>query len=142
MSTKREGILVAVKTALESITLVGGRVYRSRISSFTRAETPAVLFYPISDSPDETSYPKITWTILIRVAVLARGDEPDSLADPIIKSVHDKIINDSTLKGLSISIDPDAVTFDLLDADKPAIVVNNDFRIRYQTSFTDLSAAI
>lgn len=138
-NTIRESVIDAVTTAVGTITTVGGRIYRSRVSAFTRAESPAILITPISDTPDEPVIPKIGWTLLLRISVLARGDEPDAIADPICKLIHDKIIQNATLQSLCVGMEPDAVTFNILDADKPAIVVNNDFRFRYQTSFTDIS---
>lgn len=137
--TRRETILAAIAASVGDITTVGGRIYRSRVSAFSRAESPAILIVPIQDTPDEPTIPRISWTLLVRISVIARGDGPDTLADPICEDIHDKMINDATINGLVIGVEPDAVTFDLLDADKPGIVVNNDFRVRYQTSFTDLS---
>ena len=43
MTTRRETILDAVVTALAGTTNVGTRIYRSRVTAFTREETPSLL---------------------------------------------------------------------------------------------------
>jgi len=63
MATKREQILAALKTNLANTTGVGSRIYRSRPEAFSKAETPAIVLEPISDTPqDTTSFNNsITW---------------------------------------------------------------------------------
>ena len=63
MTTKRESILAAIATALDGTTGVGTRIYRSRVEPLSRAESPAVVIEPVSDTPEQnTSLPTLDWT--------------------------------------------------------------------------------
>ena len=94
MATKRERILAALKTNLANTVGVGTRIYRSRPEAFVKAETPAIVLEPISDTPqDTTSFNNsITWEFRIRISVIVRGAVPDNVADPTIESLHTKIL--------------------------------------------------
>ena len=71
MTTRRETILDAVVTALAGTTNVGTRIYRSRVTAFTREETPSLLVTWDSDNPVQTtSLPKLDWTLDISIAVI------------------------------------------------------------------------
>jgi hypothetical protein len=50
MTTKRETILAAVRTALTGTTGVSTRIYRSRVEPISRGESPAIVVEPVSDS--------------------------------------------------------------------------------------------
>jgi len=141
MATKREQILAAIGTALATTTGVSGRVYRSRVTAVQRAESPAIVVEPISDTPTQnTSLPTLDWRMRVRVSVIVRGDVPDQLADPVIESMHAKMVADLTLGGLAIDVQPDEVSFNLVDADQPAGVIFNDYIIQYRTSVASLSS--
>jgi hypothetical protein len=140
MATKREQILAAIATALASTTGVSGRVYRSRVTAVQRAESPAIVVEPISDTPTQnTSLPTLDWRMRVRVSVIVRGDVPDQLADPVIESMHTKMVADLTLGGLAIDVQPDEVSFTLVDADQPAGVIFNDYIVQYRTSVASLT---
>ena len=141
MATKREQILAAITTALATTTGVNGRVYRSRVTAVQRAESPAILVEPISDTPTQnTSLPTLDWSMRVRVSVIVRGDVPDQLADPVIDSMHAKMVADLTLGGYAIDVQPDEVSFNLVDADQPAGVIFNDYIVQYRTSVASLSS--
>ena len=55
MTTRRETILDAVVTALAGTTGVSTRIYRSRVTAFTREETPSLLVTWNSDNPVQTT---------------------------------------------------------------------------------------
>ena len=140
MATKREQILAAIATALASTSGVSGRVYRSRVTAVQRAESPAIVVEPISDTPTQnTSLPTLDWRMRVRVSVIVRGDVPDQLADPVIESMHTKMVADLTLGGLAIDVQPDEVSFTLVDADQPAGVIFNDYIVQYRTSVASLT---
>jgi len=140
MTTKRETIIAAVRTALTGTTGVSTRIYRSRVEPITRGESPAIVVEPLSDTAQQnTALPTLDWSLTIRVAVIVRGAIPDQLADPIVESLHAKIMADLTLGGYAIDIQPIAVDFDMQEADQPAGVISCDYLIRYRTSVTDLS---
>ena len=140
MTTKREQILSAIATALATTSGVSGRVYRSRVTAMQRAESPAIVIEPISDTPTQnTSLPTLDWRMRVRVTVIVRGDVPDQLADPIIESMHAKMVADLTLGGYAIDVQPDEVTFNMLDSDQPAGVIFNDYIVQYRTSVASLA---
>ena len=141
MTTKRETILAAIRTALIGTTGVSTRIYRSRVEPLARQESPAIVVEPISDSAKQnTALPTLDWSLTVRVAVIVRGDIPDQLADPIVEDAHGKIMADLTLGGYAIDVQPQSVSFDLMEADQPAGVIMMDYLVRYRTSVADLSS--
>lgn len=142
MTTRRETILAAVRTALTGTTGVSTRIYRSRVEPMARAESPAIVVEPVSDSAEQnTSLPTLDWSLTVRVAVIVRGAIPDQVADPIIESLHSKLMADLTLGGYAIDIQPQSVNFEMVEADQPAGVISCDYLIRYRTSVTNLATA-
>jgi hypothetical protein len=140
MTTKRETILAAIRTALTGTTGVSTRIYRSRVEPLARQESPAIVVEPVSDTAAQnTALPTLDWSLTVRVAIIVRGDIPDQLADPIVASAHSKIMADLTLGGYAIDVQPQSVSFDLMEADQPAGVIMMDYLVRYRTSVTDLS---
>ena len=140
MATKRETILAAIRTALTNTTGVSTRIYRSRVEPIARGESPAIVVEPVSDTAEQnTSLPTLDWSLTVRVAVIVRGDVPDQLADPIVESAHAKIMADLTLGGYAIDVQPQSVSFDLIEADQTAGVIALEYLVRYRTSVTNLS---
>lgn len=142
MTTRRESILTAVRSALTGTTGVGTRIYRSRVTGLQRQESPAIVVEPISDTAEQnTALPTLDWSLTVRVAVIVRGEVPDQQADATVESLHSKLMSDLTLGGYAIDIQPQSVSFDLLDADQPAGVISCDYLIRYRTTVADLTTA-
>jgi len=142
MTTRRESILAAVATALVGTTGVSTRIYRSRVEPLARGESPALVIEPINDSAQQnTSLPTLDWSLTVRVAVIVRGAVPDQVADPIVESLHSKIMADLTLGGYAIDVQPQSVNFELMEADQPAGVISCDYLVRYRTSVTNLASA-
>tara|TARA_R100000734_G_C3301579_1_gene92170 strand:- start:78 stop:503 length:426 start_codon:yes stop_codon:yes gene_type:complete len=140
VTTKRENILAAVKTALAGTAGVGTRIYRSRVDPLSRGESPALIIEPVSDTPEQnTSLPTLDWTLRIRVVVIERSDIPDQAADDTIESMHSKLMADLTLGGLAIDIQPAQTSFQLLEADQPAGVIFCEYEIRYRSQVADLT---
>ena len=140
MTTKRESILAAVKTALTGTAGVGTRIYRSRVDPLSRGESPAIIVEPISDTPEQnTSLPTLDWTLRIRVVVIERSNVPDQAADDTIEDMHSKIMADLTLGGHAIDVRPAQTSFQLLEADQPAGVIFCEYEIRYRSEVDDLT---
>ena len=140
MTTKRENILAAIKTALTGTTGVGTRIYRSRVEPMSRNESPAIIIEPVSDTPvQNTSLPTLDWTLRVRIVVIERGTVPDQAADDTIQSLHSKMMADLTLGGYAIDVEPAQTSFQLLEADQPAGVIFCEFEIRYRTQVADLT---
>jgi hypothetical protein len=137
--TKREQILAAIRTALNGTAGVGSRIYRSRVEPLARQESPAVIVEPIKDRCEQnTSLPTLDWSLLVRVAVVIRANVPDQAADPVVESLHSKLMADLTLGGLAIDIQPFQVEFQTVEADVPAGVVMCDYLVKYRTSVVNL----
>ena len=142
MTTRRETILTAIRTQLTGTTGVGTRIYRSRVEPMARQESPAIIIEPINDTAQQnTALPTLDWSLTVRVAVIVRGDVPDQQADPIVESLHSKLMADLTLGGYAIDIQPQSVGFEMVDADQPAGVISCDYLVRYRTSVTNLATA-
>jgi hypothetical protein len=140
MTTKREQVLTAIRTALTGTTGVGTRIYRSRVEPLSRQESPAIVIEPISDQAQQnTSLPTLDWSLTVRVAIIVRGNVPDQLADPIVESAHAKLMADLTLGGYAIDVQPQNVAFELMEADQPAGVISLDYLVRYRTNVADLT---
>lgn len=141
MTTKRETILAAIRTALTGTTGVGTRIYRTRVTPVPREESPAIIVEPLSDSAAlQTHLATINWTMAVRITVIVRGVIPDQVADPIIASLHSKVMADPTLGGYAIDILPTGVNFAFTDADGAAGEIQCDYRVMYRTSLTDLES--
>ena len=107
MTTKREQVLTAIRTALTGTTGVSTRIYRSRVEPLSRGESPAIVVEPVSDTAAQnTALPTLYWSLTVRVAIIVRGDIPDQLADPIVASAHSKIMADLMLGGYAIDVQP------------------------------------
>ena len=140
MTTVRENIIEDIISSLSGTTNVGTRIYRSRVVAITRGESPALIVEPVSDTCEQTSsLPVLDWSLLMRVSVIVRGDKPDEVADPIVESLHAKIMADLTLGGHAIDVQPQSVSFEMVDADQPAGVIGCDYLVRYRTEVDDLT---
>lgn len=140
MTTKREQILVAIRTALEGTAGVGSRIYRSRVEPVARAESPALIVEPIIDNvAQNTSLPTLDHTLDVQVVVIVRASVPDQTADPIVESLHTKMMSDLTLGGLCYDVQPGPTRFTMESADVPVGVIFCTYRILYRTSVSDLS---
>jgi hypothetical protein len=141
MTTKRERVLAAVTSALAGTTGVSTRIYRSRVEPITRAESPALVVEPISDNAAQnTALPTLDWSMIVRITVIVRGAVPDQLADPIIESLHSKVMADLTLGGYAIDVQPIGLTFNFTEADGAAGEIQCDYRVLYRTSVTNLAS--
>ncbi len=116
-TTKRESILAGIRTALTNTTGVSTRIYRSRVEPLARGELPAIVVEPINDVCVQlTSTPTLDWTLTVRIAVIVRGNIPDQVADPIVESLHAKVMADLTVGGHAYDVQPTGVSFDMQEA--------------------------
>lgn len=140
MATKREQILAQIASVLASTAGVSGKVYRSRVTAAARAESPMIVIEPVNDTSQQvTSLPKLDWTMRVRVVVIVRSIDAYTDADPVIESMHSKIMADLTLGGYAIDVRPVLTTFEFLDADQPAGVFSNEYDVQYRTTVSDLT---
>ena len=141
MTTKRESILADIASSLAGTVQVGSRIYRSRVEPLARGESPAIVIEPTSDSAEYSlRLDRLDWSLTVRVAIIVRSAVPDQAADPIVESVHGKMMNDLTAGGYALDVEPRSVGFEMVEADQPAGVISMEYLIRYRTTLTDLSA--
>lgn len=141
MTTKRESILADIASSLAGTVQVGSRIYRSRVEPLARGESPAIVIEPTSDSAEYSlRLDRLDWSLTVRVAIIVRSSVPDQAADPIVESVHSKMMNDLTAGGYALDVEPRSVGFEMVEADQPAGVISMEYLIRYRTTLTDLSA--
>jgi hypothetical protein len=140
MTTKRESILAGIRTALTGTTGVSTRIYRSRVEPLARGELPAIVVEPINDVCVQlTSTPTLDWTLTVRIAVIVRGNIPDQVADPIVESLHAKVMADLTVGGHAYDVQPTGVSFDMQEADQPSGVISCDYVVKYRTQVANLA---
>lgn len=140
MSTIREQILAAVKTAVTPTSGVSSNVFRSRQSSATRADGPVIFIEPVGDNADQTTLPRIDWAMIVRFKIACRGAIPDQVADPILDSMHNLLMTDASLQALIMDVQPMGVNWQFTGADNDAVLVSCDYRILYKTSQNNLSS--
>ena len=75
----------------------------------------------------------------VRVLVIVRAAVPDQAADPIIESLHARLMTNSALAALVMDIQPAATDFSLESADVSVGVISCLFRVLYRTRVNDLS---
>lgn len=140
MATKREQILSQIVTVLQGTANVGNRIYRSRVEPISRQESPAIVVEPSRDDVEQvTSIPTLDWTLLVRITIIMRDNVPDKKADPIVESLHSKLMADLTLGGVAIDVQPGPVEFTFAEADVPVGLIFCSYFVRYRTSVADLS---
>lgn len=140
MTTKRENILAAIRTALTGTTGVGTRIFRTRVDPVARVESPAIIVQPIRDvCVQTTSLPKLDWTMTVRITVIERADIPDQAADDTIESLHSKVMADLTLGGYAHDVVPVRTEFEFIESDKPSGIISCEYDVRYRTNVNDLT---
>ena len=133
LTTLRENILDDIVSNLAGTTQRRNAHLRSRVVPLQRGESPALVVEAISDTPEQnTSFRRWTGRSLC-VSVINTGDKPDEVADPIVESLHSKIMADLTLGGYAIDVQPGTTTFEMVDADQPAGVIGVEYLVRYRT---------
>jgi hypothetical protein len=140
VSSKREQILAAITSNLAGTTGVGSRIYRSRVEAFARNEAPAIVVEGGRENGSTYSTCKLDWSMDVLVAIYARGNIPDQLADPVRVSAHAKLMADRSIGGLAIDIVPTSVDPQLESADQPALWMVCAYQVRYRTAANDLTA--
>lgn len=135
----REQILTQLVNTLNSAPSIGVPVYRSRVTPIARGEAPAIIIEPVIDQASQPVIPMLDWSMTIRVSIIVRGDVPDQVADPIVEKVHSKLMNDLLVGGYAYDLQPQSVTFELLEADNSAGVISCEYLVLYRTSLTDIT---
>jgi hypothetical protein len=133
--TKRESILAAVLTQLKTISseiIDDDSIVRSRVNPYQKSNLPAISVHPGPDKVENISIPFTDWSLIVRVKIYAGGDVPDSLADTIVEAVNDKMVEDTSLGGLTMDISPLSVTPEFDEGDVTFVEITSEFEIKYR----------
>lgn len=105
MST-RETVLEAVKSQLTNASVASGHVYRGRREQIVNL--PAVEIERLGGKSTEIALGTMDHEMVFSVAVLAKGDTPDTAADATLLAVHSALIADRALGlGNGVQLLPD-----------------------------------
>jgi hypothetical protein len=144
--SRREQIIVALLEAITPTTGFGGlapvgRIYRSRVEAFSRNALPSLVIEMNSDipSPESAGVTTMPSRLDIRLLLLIDNNQPDSAADPLLVELHDRIMEDLTLGGLSMNIEPGPTTYD--QEVNNLAVIETHYIVSYRTLITDLTSA-
>lgn len=140
IGSAREQILQAMAETLVDIEGLVGGVWRSRRDVIARGECPLIIIEPVSDSAQQNDYTFLTWTLQVQIIVVTRGQEPDRLADPIITAIHERLMDDQTLGGRAMDLQPVSVAFSAESADQVVGYANYQFSVTYQTPLQSMAA--
>lgn len=137
--TLRSGILLALKTLIEAAN-VGAVVYRSREAALARAEGPAICIRPEDEPVVKQTQNLAIRDLTVCISVIARGQVPDEIADPIIAAMHAAICADQTVGGRVARIIENGTKWDFEQADQNACIAEVRYTLRYMTNVATLSA--
>lgn len=137
-STVREQMLAYLATRLGPAT--GFAFYRSREAPVTRSEGVVGVLYPEEETVEYRGNRLALRTFIVKLVVVARAAIPDSAADTAVADIHAAVMKDATLGGLCGVIVDDTVKWDFALADQNAVGVEMRYRIKYATTFNDLTA--
>lgn len=132
--TKREQILSAILTKLKTVAGVNpSNVERSRVIRVGDDRMPFINLAPVSDSRNEAVLTDLDSVLEINVSLSVAGDVPDSVADPIVESIQNRLLQDRSL-GLDFVIDirPGNVSFDFDEGNRPECEIGMQFLIQYR----------
>lgn len=138
--TNRERILRAIKALMTQVSgPPAGSVTRSRSSPVGRLEMPAINITPEESDPSEGTNGGVDQRLSVAIEVYAAGDEPDSLADPLVEQVHSLMMADTTLGGLAIDVSDAGTRFELDDSEQPMARVTMRFSVWHRHNRNDLA---
>ncbi len=139
MTSKRETILAAITTLLETIPGTGG-VFRAKQPPIVRDDNPIIVFDWSGEIPNETVIPFMDWQLSVRIEIVARGIIPDQVADPIINLVYAALMSNPTISGNAMDTFPVQVGNNPVEVDNGGTVIIMDFRIKHRTAYADMTA--
>jgi len=127
MTTLVNQSVTAICAALQSAPAVAASIGRVNLRPIAQASAQAVVVRPLGAVPGSvTEYAgqPLLWECSIAVECYARSTgsaAPDQSVDALLESVYARLMQDTTLSGAVLSIDPKQITYDFdADGDKSA----------------------
>lgn len=130
--------IVAAVVALLNVApaVASGNITRASERDVAQTATTAVAVRIESAEPERIVIKSLDWSSVIAIDVYARGDAPDSVADPILAAIYARIMADPTLGGTVIDCQPQAITWDYAAADTDLCVCTARFAVQHRTTET------
>lgn len=130
-------IVTAFLAALNTAPAVsGGRITRASERDVAQSAATAVAVRIESSSPERGPMGEITWISTVAIDISARGDTPDTVADPILALVYARVMADTTLAGTVIDIAPGSIDWSYDAADTDLCNVTVRFEVQHRTTET------
>lgn len=136
----RENILAAVLAIADPI--ANATAYRSREAALARMEGAAILIRPEEETVVTLGYGASQRDLVVLAEVIARGQIPDKVADPIVQAFHAALMVDPTLGGLVARTIEESTKWNFEIADQNAVAIEIRYRVRYLTPVNSLASTI
>ena len=138
MNSIRERLVREVQARL-SLAVAPIPVLRFPTVPVTREASPALLLLTEGDSITAHTNNLVDRMLILRLTVIARGDEGFDQADRTLVIAHAALLADPNLGGLSIAVREIDCEWDADDADAGAVALPARYEIRYRTHAVDLT---
>lgn len=142
MASKREGIILAVKAALEgSGKPTGLTVHRFPTRPLDADDLPAIALFPLEDKVEEVTHDEVAHRILdlgIELRAQATSSQsPDEALDPIYVWAVQAVHGDATLRGLTLATWELSMTWEAEERNAAFGAAVLLVRFEYETTETD-----
>jgi hypothetical protein len=142
-SSKREQIMQAIVTRLNTTAGVNGRVYRSAPDPSPREECPFIAVSWSTENASPDTVPQLERTLTVSVSVFTRATSlsgvADSDADAILVSAHSLLMADTQLGGLAIDMRLEDADTEIVAADMPAAKTTHQYSVKFRHSYADMT---
>ena len=138
MNSIRERILQAVVARIATA-VAPIPVLRSPTVPVPREASPALLLFAESDRITAYANSLVDRLLLLRLVVVARGDDAFDRVDQAVVATHSALMSDPGLGGLALALREVDCEWDAEDADAGAVAAPARYEIRYRTLAFDLT---
>ncbi len=138
MNSVRERVLREAVARL-SVAIAPAPVLRMPTVPLTREASPALLMFVDGDSITAHANSLVDRMLILRLTVVARGDDGFDQADQTLVVAHAALLADPNLGGLAIAVREIDCEWDAEDADAGAVSLPARYEIRYRTHAIDLT---
>ena len=138
MNSVRERVLREAVARL-SVAIAPVPVLRMPTVPLTREASPALLMFVDGDSITAHANSLVDRMLILRLTVVARGDDGFDQADQTLVVAHAALLADPNLGGLAIAVREIDCEWDAEDADAGAVSLPARYEVRYRTHAIDLT---
>lgn len=116
--------------------VAGGRITRASERDVAQSAETALAVRIESSTPERGPMGAITWISTLAIDIYARGNTPDTVADPILALVYARVMADTTLAGTLIDLAPAELSWAYEAAETDLCVLTVRFAAQHRTSET------